>query len=183
MADKKTIISRAFKVAGILALFLIMLAGFIVYAAPHIGWRIADLRSGSMSPLLNTGDLVVTRPVEAQAVSVGDVIVVHSVQGADSLLCHRVVAIERNPSITFQTKGDANALADPFTVPAQNLVGELAFSIPHAGYTVLFIQTRAGFLVSLILPGIAIIAICLRSLKAELTRTIKKEIPDRESEK
>jgi signal peptidase I len=179
MAVKKAFISRAFNITAILVLFLIMMAGFTVYAAPHTGWRIDDLRSGSMSPLLKTGDLVVTRPVQAGEVSVGDIIVVRSVQGPDYLLCHRVTGIEKSPSIVFKTKGDANTSADPFTVPAGNLVGEMAFSIPGAGYLVRFLQTRAGLVFSLVIPGLAIIAICLRSLKTELKASAKKRISDR----
>jgi signal peptidase len=178
MATSKEVY-RSLTIGGFLLLSLLMLAGFIVYIAPHIGWRVDGLRSGSMSPQLNVGDLVVTRPVEAQAVSVGDIIIFHSVNKPDSFISHRVVEIKTNPFLAFKTKGDANETVDPFTIPAQNLVGELAFHAPLLGYAVLFLQTGTGLLVSLVIPGLVIIAVCLKSLRNELVKTAKKRTPAR----
>jgi signal peptidase I len=175
MAVNKTV-AQCLRIAAVSLLLTLMLAGFVVYSAPHFGWRVDGLRSGSMSPLLNQGDMVVTRPVEAQNVSLGDVIVFHSVDGPEYLMCHRVTEIETSPSLTFKTRGDANASADPFTVPAKNLVGELAFSIPFLGYPVLFLKTGAGLVFSLIIPGAVIIAICLKSLKTEMAKAAAKRI-------
>ena len=170
MAAEKTRIHRTLNIAGITLLCLLMLAGFSVYLAPHVGWRIDDLRSGSMAPNINVGDLVVTRPVRPEAVTVGDVIIFHSPDKANNLISHRVVEVETNPSLSFKTKGDANDAIDPFVTPAGKLVGELAFHVPLLGYPVLLLQTTSGFIVSLLVPGLVIISLCLTNLRVELVK-------------
>ena len=87
-----------------------------------------------------------------------------------------MISIERNSPLSFRTKGDANETADPFVVPAGNLVGELAFHAPLMGYGVLFLQTKAGLLVSLVIPGVVIIAACLKSLRHELAGKTRRTI-------
>lgn len=159
---------RALKIAGMSLLLLLMLASFSVYISPRLGWRVDGLRSGSMAPLLKTGDMVVTRPVAAETVKVGDIIIFHSVDKRANLISHRVVSIERNSPFSFRTKGDANENPDPFVVPAENLVGELAFHAPLLGYAILGLQTPLGLMASLVIPGIIILAVCLKSLRGEL---------------
>lgn len=174
MAPKKTVIYRTLNIAGIALASLLVLASFSVYISPHFGWRVDGLRSGSMAPQLNTGDMVVTRPVLPEAVKVGDIIIFHSVDKRDYLLSHRVISIERNSPLSFRTKGDANETADPFVVPAGNLVGELAFHAPLLGYGVLFLQTKSGLMASLVIPGVIILAACLKSLRDELAGKTKR---------
>ncbi|MEK7353810.1 MAG: signal peptidase I [Chloroflexota bacterium] len=168
MAVKKSRIYRLLTVTGIALASLLILASFAVYISPRIGWRVDGLRSGSMAPLLNTGDMVVTRPVVPEAVKVGDIIIFRSVDKRANLISHRVVNIERNSPLSFRTKGDANENPDPFVVPAENLVGELAFHAPLLGYAVLYLQTPMGLMASLVIPGVVIIAACLKSLRDEL---------------
>ena len=168
MAAKKSVLYRSLNIAGMTLLFLLTLASFSVYISPRFGWRVAGLRSGSMAPQLNTGDMVVTRPVLPEAVKVGDIIIFRSVDKRDNMISHRVVSIERSSPFSFKTKGDANENADPFVVPDENLVGKLAFHAPVLGYGVLFLQTKSGLMVSLVIPGIIILAACLKSLRYEL---------------
>lgn len=174
MADKKSLFYRSLNIAGIVLLSLLVLASFAVYISPRLGWRVDGLRSGSMAPVLNTGDMVVTCPVSPEAVEVGDIIIFRSVDKRDNMISHRVVGIEMNSPLSFRTKGDANENPDPFVVPAANLVGELAFHAPLLGYGVLFLQTPLGLMASLVIPGVVIIAACLKSLRSELAA--KKKI-------
>jgi len=170
MAAKKYGSSRFLTVTGIALASLLVLASFAVYVSPRFGWRVDGLRSGSMAPLLNTGDMVVTRPVVPEAVKVGDIIIFRSVDKRANLISHRVIAVEHNSPLSFRTKGDANENPDPFVVPAANLVGELAFHASLLGYAVLFLQTKSGLLASLVIPGVVIIAACLKSLRDELAQ-------------
>ena len=169
MAANKSVICRLLTVTGIALASLLVIASFVVYMSPRLGWRVDGLRSGSMAPVLNTGDMVVTRPVAAEAVKVGDIIIFHSVD-ANNMISHRVVSIEINSPLSFRTKGDANENPDPFVVPAGNLVGEIAFHAPLLGYAVLGLQTPMGLMASLVIPGVVIIAACLKSVRDELAK-------------
>ncbi len=150
-----------------------MVASFTVYILPHFGWRTDNLSSGSMEPELKSGDLVVTRPVAPEAVEVGDIIAFYSSDAHENLVSHRVVSIERNPSISFITKGDAYMTSDPFIVPARNLVGRVCFNVSLLGYAVAFMKTTPGLLVTLVVPGLAIITVCLNSLRHTIARKVK----------
>lgn len=147
---------------------LVMAVSFSIYAAPHIGWRVNGLRSGSMAPALNTGDMVVTAPVLPETLKVNDIVVFHTPNTMTNLICHRVLSIMEAPELTFQTKGDANKNPDPFLVPATDLVGKLAFHIPLLGYAVQFLQTKSGLIIFLVFPGVILTAWCLRRLKSEI---------------
>ena len=161
-------VSRIVTGTGIVLVSLLIVASFSVYLAPHFGWQVNGLRSGSMAPQLNIGDMVVTRPAAPETVAIGDVIIFHSIDKKNILISHRVIGIQRNSPLSFTTRGDANESPDPFTVPAGNLVGKLAFHIPLLGYAILFLQTKSGLLVSLVFPGVLLLALCLRSLRNEL---------------
>ncbi|MDO8578832.1 MAG: signal peptidase I [Dehalococcoidales bacterium] len=177
MGRNKSAVFRVLKITGVSLMFLLMLSAFAIYMTPHFGWRVDGLRSGSMAPQLNTGDMVITRPAAVETVKINDIIIFRSLDKRQNLISHRVIGIETNPSLAFQTKGDANESPDPFTVPAGNLVGELAFHVPLLGYAVLFLQTTSGLFVFLVFPGIFIALWCLKSLAYELAGKIKDQKP------
>jgi len=171
MATRRSGILRALNILGLAILFLLMLASLSIYLLPHFGWRVDNLSSGSMEPELSAGDLVVTSPVEPEAVEVGDIIAFYSTDAHENLVSHRVVSIERNPSLSFITKGDAYITLDPFIVTARNLVGRVYFHAPLLGYAVAFLKTTPGLLVALVAPGLVIVAVCMKRLRSELKKT------------
>jgi len=173
MVTNKSRICGLLNIVSMLLLCLLMLAGFSVHLLPHLGWRVDGLRSGSMEPQLMAGDLVVTRPVEPEAVNVGGIITFHYRGSAESLVSHRVIGVQGNSPLSFRTKGDASETTDPFITPARDLVGLVSFHFPLLGYAVLFLKTATGLLVSLVIPGLIISGVCFKSLRHELAR--KKE--------
>ena len=69
------------------------------------------VRSDSMAPELNRGDLAIARSASAGDVTVGDVISVKDRAGVR--VTHRVVTVDPfGSSIQFTLKGDANAVPD-----------------------------------------------------------------------
>ncbi|MFC1965526.1 signal peptidase I [Chloroflexota bacterium] len=143
---------------------LFMTAAVFIYMAPHIGWRVDAVLSGSMEPKLKVGSLVVSCPVEPETIVVGDIITFRPVSVGESLITHRVIGIGHSSSLYFETKGDANNKPDPFTVPAQNLVGKICFHAPSWGYFTEFLKTPFGFIFAIVIPGIIIITIYVGSV-------------------
>ena len=162
------------KWSGIMLLVLIMVMALFVLFAPRLsGWQIDTVLSGSMSPTLEVGDAIVTKPIDPDAITVGDIITYRSpVDG--KLVTHRVLEVEKHSAPVFYTKGDANNSADPYLVPAQNIVGEVSFHIPLLGYVAQFIKTPLGFILLLALPGAAIIGIELKNIWAALSEKPKQ---------
>ncbi len=149
---------KVIKGFGLAVIILLIAIAVLTFLAPHFGWRVDTVFSGSMEPQLKMGGVVVNRPVEAEDIKVGDIITFHSPLG-EKVTSHRVVAVNDGSSLHFQTKGDANEDADPFVVPAQSVVGKICFHIPYLGYAAQFVRTPLGLLLTLCLPGLAIIVL------------------------
>ena len=159
---------RIIRSVGLALTVLLLSAALFTLIAPRFGWRVDTVLSGSMEPKLGIGSVVVTRPIPSQDIKTGDVITFRSPLNGQ-LVSHRVIAIIDGNPVIFRTKGDANQTADPFTVPASNLVGKISFHIPYLGYFAQFIKTRWGVLLTLFVPGLIIIASEIRNMWRELS--------------
>jgi len=148
---------------GFAVIILLMMAAVLTFLAPHFGWSVDAVFSGSMEPELKVGGVVITRPAEAEDIKVGDTITFYSPL-SEKLTSHRVIAAEDGSSFHFRTKGDANEDADPFIVPAENVVGKVYFHIPYLGYVTQFVKTPLGLLLTLCLPGLIIIVMEMRNI-------------------
>ena len=166
---------KAANYLGFAIVFLLMAAAVFTYQAPHFGWRVDAVLSGSMEPQLKVGSLVVTRPVEPEAIVVGDMITYRPITEEDEdVITHRVIDIGHYSSLHFQTKGDANDNPDPFTVPARNLIGKICLNVPYLGYVTEFLKTPLGFTFAVAIPGVIVIAVYVTNLWQALTRDGKK---------
>ncbi len=148
---------------GFAVIILLMTAAVLTFLAPRFGWSVDVVYSGSMEPELKVGAVVITRPVDAEEIKTGDIITFYSPL-SEKLTSHRVIAVQEGSSLHFSTKGDANEDADPFIVPAENVVGKICFHIPYLGYAAQFVKTPLGFLLTLCLPGLIIIVMELRNI-------------------
>jgi len=153
---------------GFAFIILLMIAAVLTFLAPRFGWRVDTVYSSSMEPELKVGGVVVTRPVEAEKIRVGDIITFRSPLN-EKMTTHRVIAVNEGSPLYFQTKGDANEEPDPFVVVAQNIAGKICFHIPYLGYAIHFIKTPLGLVLTLCLPGLLIIAMELRNIWQVLT--------------
>ncbi len=156
----------------------VMVAAMLTYLAPHFGWRVDLVSSGSMEPELKTGSLVITRPVGPQEVMVGDIITFNpkGVTLGENLISHRVIGIETASPLYFKTKGDANDKPDPFTVPARNLEGRIFFKAHYVGYVTGFLKTPWGFLLGLVIPGLILITMYITSIRRMLRKNREEKL-------
>ncbi|TKJ35195.1 hypothetical protein A6V29_14375 [Blastococcus sp. CCUG 61487] len=116
------------------AIFLLLAVG------PHVlGYRTMTMLTGSMAPEIEPGDVTVVTPIALEDVTEGMVITYHQPIGDRSVVTHRVISVEQGPdgAISVQTKGDANAAADPWTA---TLEGDTAYQvravIPELGHLI-----------------------------------------------
>ena len=93
------------------------------------GREILVVSSGSMSPVISAGDIVVVRTGHRSAFA-GDVITFRGPAGP--LVTHRVVAVGAGPDgdPVYSTKGDANEDTDPTPVPLRNVIGTVDTVVP-----------------------------------------------------
>lgn len=115
--------------------------------------------TGSMEPVIDSGDLIIVRQIDGKDVAVGDVIAFFDPDSKNnSVLTHRVVEVMDNADgLSFRTKGDANNSEDITPVAADKLVGLYKTRIAGAGNVAMFMQTTAGLVVCVILPLILLV--------------------------
>ncbi len=112
-----------------------------------LGIRPLVVTSGSMSPTITTGSLVLARDTAATEVEVGDVVAVGLPAGGRVM--HRVVHVVPAGDGSGQTvltlKGDANGTPDsqPYVV---RRVGEVRLHVPWLGYPITWLSTPLGLL-------------------------------------
>lgn len=132
----------------------------VIAAIPRVSdYSIQIVSSGSMSPAIPVGALVVAAPVRDLA-RPGDVILFQSPLGPSTVI-HRVLDVERGAvGVDYVTKGDANSSADAWRIASDAVAGRVVVSVPYAGYALAVLrlpQTRLaiGFvIIALALPGL-----------------------------
>lgn len=92
--------------------------------------------TGSMTPGMPPGTLVVVKPVPMDQIGVGTVITYQLHSGEPTVVTHRVVAVGVNAldERVFTTQGDANEAADPAPVRPVQVRGERWYAVPKLGY-------------------------------------------------
>lgn len=112
--------------------------------------------SGEQPGHIEVGDLIFVSRADPASLKVGDVIAFMSGQ---TTVTHRIVSIETQAdgSLSFITKGDANAAQDTQPVSQDDLVGLYRFRIPKAGDLALFLQQPLGMLLFAGIPLLAFI--------------------------
>ena len=94
----------------------------------------------------------------------GDIIIIHP-QGRyqkrdvitfmyeNRTVTHRIqTVIEKDESLSYVTKGDANRIEDEGVPFHSNVYGKVLLVVPKVGYLVHFVQSPLGFIVFIIAP-------------------------------
>lgn len=164
---------KAIGYLGLITAALIMVTAVLTYLAPHLGWRVDLVSTGSMEPRIETGSLLVIRPVDPEEIVIGDVITFWQ-SGLDTpLVTHRVIDSGHNSPLWFQTKGDANPFPDTFIVPAGNLAGVVWLNLPYLGYGTEFLKTLPGYILGLVLPSLIMAGVLIILLLQTLRQAVK----------
>jgi signal peptidase I len=98
-----------------------------------LGWQLQVIATGSMAPRIPEGSLAVVEPLDPADVRAGMTIVFDDPSGGGRLVAHRAVKRLPGDPPAWQTKGDANAVADPYPVHASAVRGRVRWTIPRLG--------------------------------------------------
>ena len=116
--------------------------------------------SGSMSgdapDHIEEGDLIFAKPVQPEALKIGDII---TYMEGKTVVTHRIIGINvgEDGKLLFDTKGDANNTADTDPVHQDNLVGIYTGRIPMVGDLAIFMQTPLGMIIFIGVPLVAFV--------------------------
>lgn len=131
--------------------------------------RTLTVLTGSMTPALPVGSLVLVRPVDPRSLEVGDIATYRV--GEDTLVTHRVASIDSSTVPNrFVFKGDANRGPDTTPISAEDVVGEVWFDIPYLGSIRDGLSGRAGLTMLGVLALAAYSAFQLSGARADRRR-------------
>jgi len=143
------------------------LAGFVfIYLSPD--YNLLLVRSQSMTPAINMGDMVITGPVNGPIngeLKPGTIV---TYERGKAWVTHRVLSIDGD---TLVTKGDNTEDPDPWSVSLSDVRGTYLFKIPYVGYVTNFTQTKRGWFLTIILPATLLVAWLVKDIVKEALST------------
>ena len=131
------------------AVLVLVVAGLaFIYFSP--GYDLRLVRSESMSPAVNMGDLIITGPLSGPINGELKPGMIVTYEYSKELITHRVQSIDGK---TLVTKGDAVEDTDSWSVTLSDVRGVYLFRVPYVGYVTSFVQTKLGWFLAIIIPG------------------------------
>jgi signal peptidase I len=114
-------------------------AGLVAW---HEGYRVYAVKTGSMTPELPPGDLLLDAPATGPFER-GQVLTFEVPKGPDTdpVVTHRVLKVKGDGLVT---KGDANSTPDNHRVEFSDVVGEVVGRVPNGGYALVYLSLWTG---------------------------------------
>ncbi|NWL12930.1 signal peptidase I [Paenarthrobacter nitroguajacolicus] len=133
----RRVAGKVVKGIGVGMLVLAAMVFLFLAIGPRVfGYQTSTMLTGSMAPLINPGDVVVTVPTPVADIKVGDVITYHIPVEDQRVETHRITEITTTADggVAVQTKGDANNGIDPWIATLQGkTVDKQIATIPYVG--------------------------------------------------
>ena len=122
------------------------------------------VRSESMKPAINMGDIIICGPVNRE-IKPNTII---NFKQNKAVVTHRAIAIDGD---ILTTKGDAMEDPDPWPVTLTDVNGIYMFKIPYVGYLSNFIKTKSGWFLVIIMPATLLVAFIAKDIVKEALST------------
>lgn len=147
-------------VFGVVALIVAALL-FVDVGPRFLPYEALVVRSGSMSPTIPTGSVVLYHKVDASQLEKGDIIV-FTEPGTTTMVTHRIYSVvDASTGRYFETKGDANAYPDDWRIPAKGRGWEAFWHVPVVGYVLWDIQTGWTRVLMIVVPALVLAVLAL----------------------
>lgn len=129
-------------ISMIVILFLLVI---VLLTSGVFKYYFLSIGSGSMSPNINKGDVVIVKKVneeELKEIQTGDVLVFKQ---DDRVVVHRVYEVRSENNIySFVTKGDNNDEVDHWVIGEDSVIGVATIRIPVVGYPTIWLNELIG---------------------------------------
>jgi len=144
----------------LISIILITVIGGLALLHFLPGYNIYLVRSESMRPAINIGDMIINGPSN-DVISPGTIL---TYQRGKELITHRVLSIDGD---IITTKGDAAEDPDPWSVSLFDVKGTYLVKIPSIGYLLNFARTKSGWFMMIIIPSAALVALLIKEIVKE----------------
>ena len=134
---RASLASRAAPLAGLICWFYLSIVAclvvWVIVVRLFVSWSPMVISTGSMQPAINPGDIVMSGSPDdgGHGLEVGTVITFADPNRPGGLLTHRITRV--NEDGTYQTRGDANTVADSYEVEPRDIQGVGRLLIPAVG--------------------------------------------------
>lgn len=129
-------------VSGVVIIFLLVI---VALTSGVFKYYFLSIGSGSMSPNINKGDVVIVKKVaeeELNEIKSGDVLVFRQ---DDRVVVHRVIEVRvEDNQYSFITKGDNNDEEDNWVITGDMVIGTTTLRIPVVGYPTIWLNEILG---------------------------------------
>jgi len=158
-------IQKVITYAALTAICLLLVIPILIYGFPFLVGADGSytVMSGSMSPALSPGDLVIVKGEEP--VNIGDMVTVKS---GEFTYTHRVV--EKLKGDLFRLKGDANEDPDANLVEASQIIGKVVLIFPFS-----HLYTPYGLVLAMLAPAALIIGKQVYTIHQSTKRRNRRE--------
>lgn len=137
---KSGIISKF--ISGLMIIFLIVI---VILTSGVFKYYFLSIGSGSMSPNINKGDVVIVKKVndeELKEIKSDDVLVFKQ---DERVVAHRVIEVRiEDNHYSFITKGDNNDEEDNWVITEDMVIGTTTIRIPLIGYPTIWLNELIG---------------------------------------
>ena len=137
------------------ALLVVLMLGMLA-----VGGKAAVVASGSMSPALETGDVVVVLPQPVAQARIGDVVVLGAADGSGRAISHRLVDRRTvDGDLRLTTQGDANPTSEDWTLDAADEVGRVALRLQGVGTVIGAARGGVGGFGLVLVPAVVLLLV------------------------
>jgi signal peptidase len=125
---------------GILMILIyVAVKGISTGSEPEIfNYKLYYVDSGSMSPTIKIGSLIIVEKQETAAIDLRDIVTFRTESG--TVVTHRLVG-ENSSSGEYVTRGDANDSDDPSFLKKESIIGKVVLTIPYIGFFFSMLKT------------------------------------------
>lgn len=160
-------LKRAKLLTKLLASLLVCVLVLFAFVSIEPDYNIYLVRSESMKPTINMGDMVITGPPNGPINGVVKPGMVITYKFKDSTVTHRVLSMH---GTTIITKGDAVEDPDPWQTDLTAVQGVYLFKIPGIGHMIKFIRSKSGWFLVILLPAAVLVGLLLKDIIKETFR-------------
>ncbi len=115
----------------------------LVTVAGKFGDVALGMKTGSMRPVINPGDLVIVRQVDPRLLHAGELVTFRRPSEPDEIYTHRIVSVSSSSgNVEIHTRGDANPVADPWTVSYTGPAWRVVHVVRDGGYVLMVVQSH-----------------------------------------
>lgn len=138
----------------LLVIFVILVQRIFNNQVSIGSYRMFTVVTGSMEPVYNVGDVVISKEVDPSTIKKGDDVVYLGEKDdfKDKIVTHRVIKIEKKDGeYYFTTKGIANEYSDP-VISSDQIYGKVVYRPVVLSFLSGILNTRLGFYLLIFVP-------------------------------